>query len=271
MKLSISNIAWNRNELEFYLNLLQKLKCDGVEISPSCIWDEPTEIADTDIESIKKLILKYNLEISAFHTLLYNKPNLFLFKNKTSRNKTISYLKKLIKLASKMSVEILVYGSAPSRQIMNKPYKECYNIAVDTFGKLAKECRLHDICLCIEPLESAKNDFIQNSDEGYKLVKDVDDPGFKLHLDAGAMSNGKENFNTAFKKCKTILKHFHVNDPGLSPPGTKNIDHSIIAKSLISSGYNGFISIEMRRNSRNNLEIITKAIQYTQEKYLINS
>lgn len=270
MKLSISNIAWDNNKLESHLKLLKELKCDGIEIAPSCIWKEPVNVTNKNIEYIKNLIQKYDLEVSSFHALLYTQPNLSIFKDKIIREETISYLKKLIKLANKLSVKTLVYGSPDSRRIIDKSYKECYDIAVDTFKKLAKECRSYDTCLCIEPLEPAKNNFILTSYEGHQLVKDVDDLGFGLHLDTGAMSDNNEDFNTAFENCKTVLKHIHVNDTDLAPPGTKGINHSIIAKPLIKSGYNKFISIEMRKNNKNNLKIITEAILYTRKKYFIN-
>ncbi len=265
MKLSVSNIAWDNKQIEKYLKVLNQLKCDGIEIAPSAIWKEPTKASQTDIEYIKKLIQKYHLEIPAFHSLLYNRPELSIFTNKQIRNETISYIKKLIKLANKLSVKILIYGSPNSRRIIDKPYKECYQIAVETFKKLAKECNIYDMCLCIEPLPSSKNNFILTSKEGYLLVKEVNNKGFGLNLDTGAMSISKEDFSTVFQKCKTVLKHIHINDPNLMPPGTTNINHSIIAKPLIASGYKGFISIETKKT---NLKTIKKAIKYVQRKYL---
>ena len=272
MQLSVSNIAWNNKYLEKYLQILQELNCHGVEIAPSAIWDEPTNASDEEITYIKKLIKKYNLVIPAFHALLYNKPNFSIFGNKNQRKETVSYIKKLIQLADKLSVNNLVYGSPNSRKLGEKTYTECYNIAIETFKDLAKECRKHNTCFCIEPLESFKNDFIQNSKEGHRIVTDVNDSGFRLHLDTGAMINNKEDFNIIFKKYVSILRHFHVNDPGLMPPGHSNIDHSIISKPLVESKYNNFISIEMRKNNKNNknnMNILKKSILYVKEKYYI--
>ena len=77
MKLSVSNIAWDNNELEEHLALLKELGCDGVEVAPSCIWEEPVNAAKDEIESLRRLISKYGLVIPAFHALLFTRPDLF--------------------------------------------------------------------------------------------------------------------------------------------------------------------------------------------------
>lgn len=269
MKLAVSNIAWENDELEEHLALLQELKCDGVEIAPSCIWEEPVNASNYETEALKKLVNKYNLLIPAFHALLFTRPDLQLFGDKTTRNETVSYLKRLIQLAGDLSVKVLVYGSPASRRLKNKPYNECYQTAVDIFRELAKEASLYNTCFCIEPLGPSENEFIQTADEGYRIVNDVDNLHFGLHLDAKAMVDAKEDFGAVFQKYGAFIKHFHVGDPGLSPPGYTGVDHSLIGNELAKTSYNGFISIEMKRGFGNTKEIIKKAVQYVREKYLL--
>ena len=269
MKLSVSNIAWDNNELEEHLGLLRDLGCDGVEIAPSCIWNEPITASDVDIDDLKKIVGKYNLIVSAFHALLYTRPDLYLFGDKAKREDTILYLKKLMKLARKLSVKVLVYGSPASRKVGGKSYAECYSIAVDVFRELGKEAALNDTTFCIEPLGPSESDFIQNADEGYKLVKDVGHPHFGLHLDAKAMIDSKEDFIGVFKKYGRIIKHFHIGDSGLAPPGYTGFDHSLIGKHLYDSGYDGFVSIEMKRGFGNTREVVKNAVKYIYTKYFM--
>lgn len=270
MKLSVSNIGWENNELEAHLRLLRDLGCEGVDIAPSCVWPEPINVAVEEIESFKKLIKKYNLVIPAFHALLYTRPDLYLFGNEADRREIVAYLKRLIHLAGKLSVGTLIFGSPKSRQVGNKDYAQCYSRAVETFRELAKEAELHDTFFCIEPLGPSENDFIQRSDEAYKLLKDVDRPGFGLHLDAKAMIETKEDFNQVFKKYGNILKHFHASEPGLAPPGHSGFDHGIIGAAMSTSTYNGFVAIEMRKGFGDTKEVIKNAVQYTRQKYFIN-
>lgn len=269
MRISVSNIAWDNKELEKHLSLLKDLHCDGVEIAPSCIWKEPIDTTPEEVEYFKKIVTKHGLIIPAFHALLFTRPDLYLFGDKFVRSETILYLKNLIRLAGDLSVKVLVYGSPKSRMIGKNPYDECHSIAVDTFCKLAKEASIHNTCFCIEPLGPSECDFINTADEGYNLVKDVNNPHFGLLLDAKGMVDAKEDFEIVFSKYGGILKHFHVGDPGLAPPGFTGLDHSKIGQSLTKSQYKGFISIEMKRGFGDTKEVIKKAVAYVKEKYNI--
>ncbi|BCB96320.1 hypothetical protein JZK55_12420 [Dissulfurispira thermophila] len=271
MKLSVSNIAWDNAELEDHLKLLKDLGCDGVEIAPSCIWKEPVNAADEDVEKLKNLISKYNLQIPAFQALLFTRPDLYIFGDNEKRQDTVRYLKMLIGLAGRLSVRTLIYGSPSSRKVGDKPYNECYQIAIEVFRELAAEAEKYDTIFCIEPLEHSMSDFINTSDEGYRLIQDVGHPNFGLHLDARAMCELKENFQSVFQRYGSIIKHFHVGDPELSPPGyTGRIDHSLIGNALINSNYNGYVSIEMRRGFGNSKEVVKNAVKYVREKYFLS-
>lgn len=269
IKLSVSNIAWEQQELVDHLRLLKDLGCDGVEIAPSCVWKEPVLAKDDEIQTLKKLISRYNLIIPAFHALLFTRPDLYFFGEELSRRQTISYLKELIKLAGKLSVGVLIYGSPASRKVGDKSYDKCYEIAVESFYELGNESELYDTTFCIEPLSLNESDFITTADEGYRLVRDVNHPHFGLHLDAKAMINAGEDFESVFQKYGNILMHFHVGDPGLAPPGHTGVDHALIGRALSNTAYDGFVSIEMKRGFGNSKEVVRKAVQYVREKYLI--
>jgi len=247
MKLSISNIAWDNDELESYLQIIKDMGCDGIEIAPSCIWDEPSHASDEQISKIIKTIKKYDLEVSSFHSLLYTKPNINIF-NKEKRNETISYLKKIIEIAASFGTKTMIFGSPKNRQINLNNYDDEYNTSIELFKIMADKCKKYDICFCIEPLGTSCNNFIQTSTDGRKLVEAVDSPNFGLHLDASAITEMKEDLTKIFKNNIKILKHFHINDLKLNLLGTTSVDHVSISKAISNSGYNNFLSIEMKKH-----------------------
>lgn len=269
-RLSVSNIAWQQNEFEDHLELLTELGCDGVEIAPSCIWKEPADVNDSEIEGIKKLIAKYNLVIPAFHALLFTRPDLYIFGNESIRQQAVLYLKKLIRLAGMLSVKVLIYGSPASRRVAERPYDRCYETALGVFKELGIEAERHNVIFCIEPLGPSENDFIQTAEEGYQIVRDVDSIHFGLHLDVKAMVDVGEDFGSVFRNYGAMLKHFHVSDPGLAPPGSTGLDHSVIGKALSDSSYDGFVSIEMKRGFGDTKKIIRDAVAYVRKSYLLD-
>jgi len=267
IKLSVSNIAWQPDELEEHLKLLMELGCDGVEIAPSCIWREPAHVSNDEIESLKKLISKYNLVVPAFHALLFTRPDLYFFGEETIRQQTVLYLKKLIRLAGMLSVKVLVYGSPASRKVAEKDYDKCYEIAIDVFRELGIEAERNDVFFCIEPLGPSETDFILTADEGKQLVSNVGSKHFGLHLDSKAMVEAGEDFESVFRRYGAILKHFHVSEPDLAPPGSTSLDHYLIAKALSRSLYDGFVSIEMKRGFGNTKDVIRDAVAYVRKNY----
>ena len=269
IKLSVSNIAWQPDELEDHLKLLKELGCEGVEIAPSCIWKEPAHVSNDEIESLKKLISKYNLVVPAFHALLFTRPDLYFFGEESIRLQTVLYLKKLIRLAGMLSVKVLVYGSPASRKVAEKHYDKCHEIAIDVFRELGIEAERNDVIFCIEPLGPSENDFIHTADEGYRIVRDVDSQNFGLHLDSKAMVEVGEDFGSVFRRYGAMLKHFHVSGPGLAPPGSTGLDHHSIGKALSRSLYDGFVSIEMKRGFGNTKDVIRDSVAYVRKSYFM--
>ena len=270
IRLSVSNIAWQQNEFEDHLELLVELGCDGVEIAPSCIWKEPVHVSDDEIEWLKKLLSRYDLVIPAFHALLFTRPDLYIFGDESIRQQAVLYLKKLIRLAGMLSVRVLVYGSPASRRVAERPYDRCYETALGVFKELGIEAERHNVIFCIEPLGPSENDFIQTADEGYRIVRDVDNLHFGLHLDVKAMVDAGDDFDAVFQRYGAMLKHFHISDPGLAPPGSTGLDHSIIGKALTGSPYDGFVSIEMKRGFGDTKDVVRAAVEYVRKCYFLD-
>jgi len=268
MKLSVSNIAWGNEDLEGHLQLLKRLGCEGVEIAPSCIWDEPVDSTPSQQRKFRKIVENCGLVVVGLHSLLYTRPDLVVFGSPGTRNRTIEYMRRLIHLCRELGGATMVFGSPKNRQRGQMDVEDAFSIATTFFFKLSEEAKKYDVLLCIEPLGKNESDFITSSHEGMELVSRVNHPNFWLHLDAKAMITSKENYAEVFIKYISDFKHFHVGDPGLAPPGSTGVDHSIIGKALRDSGYNRFISIEMCRGFGPTKEVIKHSVTYVKHCYL---
>ena len=241
MKLSVSNIAWVGEQMAEYLDVLQGLGCHGVELAPSCFWPEPIESSQEERKKLVQLIENYNLEVTGFHALLYTRQDLRFFHDRNSLSQLVAYLKQLIVLCGELGGKILVFGSPKNRARNGREYQECLAWAVEGFYDAAQEAERCSVMLCIEPLPPKETDFIVNSKEGMDLVRLVDHKNFGLHLDAKAMVEANEDFSTVFGEFGKQIKHFHVGDPGLAPPGSTGLNHQPIGAALKRSGYDGFV------------------------------
>ncbi|NPE27413.1 sugar phosphate isomerase/epimerase [Methanococcoides sp. SA1] len=269
MEIAISNIAWDPSQLVEHLELLRDMECKGLEIAPSAIWQEPTKVNQGEIVEFIELIHSYGLKIISMHSLTYTHPELKMFSTLETREKLKEYLFELIDLASKLNCPVMIFGSPQSRKVGTQNYDECFNLAVSFFKEIGMKAQTKGILFCIEPLGPSDNcDFITNADEAYKLITTVGCPNFSMHLDAKAMMDVNENYQAVFTNYGDFLKHFHVGDPGLNPPGTITDKHIEIAAAINNSSYEGYVSIEMKITDGESMEIVTNAINYVKKIYL---
>lgn len=267
MKLSISNIAWEDSELNIYLDLLKKLGCDGIEIAPSCIWSEPVSATMEERKKLRELISNHGLEVVGFHALLYTHPELKIFDGKEAYEKTVDYVKSLSRLCGDLGGRVMVFGSPRNRERGRRDLEECLSIASEFFYSLAIEAERYNVFICIEPLQQ-NCDFTTTSLEGLNLVKQVSHPNFRLHLDVRAMQEAGEDYCDIFSKCTDVLEHVHVGDTNLSPPGYDGFNHSSIGTALKKTGYNKYVSIEMRQGFGPPQKVIEESVEHIKNYYI---
>ena len=71
----------------------------------------------------------------------------------------------------------------------------------------------------------------------------VDHPGFRLHLDAGALALNGEDVALEIATSAPLLAHFHASEPYLAPVGTGEAAHDAIAEQLRAIAYDGTVAI----------------------------
>ena len=77
----------------------------------------------------------------------------------------------------------------------------------------------------IEALSQKETDCIQSVDEAFEMVQRVDSPHYGLHLDLKAIIDADDDLADIINKYGKNIKHIHVGDPGLAPPGSTGFDH----------------------------------------------
>ncbi|TYA11809.1 sugar phosphate isomerase/epimerase [Paenibacillus faecis] len=270
MKLSISNIAWDSGEDDLVIPLLQEMGITEIEIAPTKFWGQPLQITDSEIDNLKREWLDKGISFVAMQSLLFGKNHFNIFTPDDSRQEMICYLSGIISLAGKLGVKSLVFGSPKNRKAGSLSYKEQMEIAIPFFDKLGTLAEKAGVILCIEanPVQYGC-DFITNTDEAIRLVQEVNNPGFQLHLDAGAMALNDEDIYPVIERSMPYLQHFHISEPYLSLVGAGETKHKHMAQALRTWGYDKWVSIEMKNNLLgNNVECIETALTYALGTYI---
>lgn len=247
MKIAISNIAWEPAENEAVAQIMQEFSVSSLEVAPTKLWEKPQDATFQQIQGAKDWWLKRNIHIVSAQSLLYGHPELELFASKENRNQTFEYLSKIVRALGELGARRLVFGSPKNRLLRTLSVKEAMDVATDFFHRLGQVAEEAGTCVVLEPNPAQYGcDFIRTTKEGIELVKQVNHPGFMLHLDAAAMTLNQEPYAETIEMSFPWLKHFHASEPNLELVGAGTTDHPHIAQILKSLGYAGVVSIEMR-------------------------
>jgi len=269
IKLAISNIAWYQDKpIKDFLKLVQPLGCEGLELAASIIWEEPANAPKNSVREIRRIVEDAGMKVTGLQALTFNRPDLRLFGPGSNPDKVLDYFKLQMDLCKDLGGEVLVYGSPKSRNRGDVPHEEAYRIAVKFFGNVGEEAGKRGVYFCIEPLGKDETDFINSLAEAEKLIEDSGRPdGLGLHIDCKALINEREYMAGYVKKSFGKAKHVHLNDPGLTAPGSTGFDHHLIKEQLDGSGYARYLSIEMRRKKDDIEGNIVSAINYAKSIY----
>lgn len=269
MKLAISNIGWAASEEPSVAKELQNLGVRYVEIAPTKVWQDPLSVTDEQIKKYKAFWAQHDIEIVAFQSMLFGRTDLTLFDDEATRQATRKYLEKFIELAGRMQVGVLVFGSPKNRQLKTISSDAAWDIAKKFFMELGTTAQQHNTHFCIEPNAKVYDcNFVTTAAEGLALVKAVNAPGFRLHLDAAIMSLEGDEPGASITAARDYLQHFHISAPYLELIEEEKVNHAAMSEVLRSINYQNFTSIEMRPGDEGtNVQRVRQAVTIAQKYY----
>ena len=246
MKLSISNIAWSKENDNIIFDNMKKFKFHGLEIAPTRIFNDPYSERYINVLDFKKIINSLGFELVSMQSLIFNRPDLVLFGDIHKREELKKYLYKAIDFANILGIKNLVFGSPKNRDGFNK--NKDYNIAIDFFNKLGNYAILKKTTISLEPNpKKYGTNFINSTSEAYNFIMDVDNDGVKLQIDTGTMFINNESPGLIYNYFEKI-NHVHFSEDNLDCINKLNKDYyKEVIRILNDCGYDNYISIEMKK------------------------
>jgi sugar phosphate isomerase/epimerase len=255
MKRCISNIAWSPDKNEEVISLLKDHDIQYIEVAPNILFDNPIEVTAHQLLAVKDYWAQKGIKLYGMQALLYGNPHLKLFESAESRRYMFEYLKKIVRLAGRLDIKTMVFGSPKNRLIDNITPEQVLSVASDFFSKISETCYEHGVILCLEP--NAKGygcNFINNTEEALKLINEVNHSNFQLNMDTSTLIMNSENLKGSILKAKDNIAHFHISAPNLTPVSSDIIDFQLTSDLLKKIKYEGAVSIEMRPTTIPNIK-----------------
>jgi sugar phosphate isomerase/epimerase len=269
MRLAISNIAWPRSEDEAVAAMLVRLGVTAIEVAPTKLWQDLLAVTDEEVDSVRRFWADRGIAIVAAQSLLFGRPDLLLFDSGEVRARTFDYLAHVVRICARLGAGALVFGAPKNRRIEQTPPKIARDIAIDFFGQLGEVAEAAGTTVVLEanpPQYGA--DFVVRAAEAIDLVRAVNHPGFRLHLDTACMHLAGDAIRQTLDDGFAYLGHFHVSEPNLGLPGSSSrVDHAAFARELTYCGYDGVVSLEMREPADFSIDAVASAMRWLTDRY----
>jgi sugar phosphate isomerase/epimerase len=264
MKFAICNETYQNWSFERVCQHVAETGYDGIEIAPFTLNDDPRQITEAEASAIGKVATAAGLEVVGLHWLLVKPEGLHLTTSDDQvRNDTVEFACHLARLCAAMGGTIMVWGSPNQRNVADDDsYDDAFKRAADALKQVSQVAGELGVIIAMEPLSSKETNFLQTAGETVKLLRAVDDPACRLHLDVKAMSSEPDPIAKIIADNADDLAHFHANDPNLRGPGFGDMDFIPIAGALKSIDYKGYVSVEVFDYSPDPQTIASKSLDY---------
>ena len=208
----------------------------------------PLQTAAAELSAYRAWWRERGIQVVALQALLYGHPELVLFGPSERRADMLQHLTGMMDIAAALGAGPLVFGSPRNRAVGGVPPDLATRAATKFFREAGARAAERGVALCVEPNPTGYGcDFITTVAEAVALVRDVANPGFGLHVDAGALALNGEPIGATIAGAAAAIRHFHASEPFLAPLGSGTTDHQACAAALRACRYDGWVSLEMRQ------------------------
>lgn len=269
MKFAICNETYQGWSFEDTCQHIARTGYDGVEIAPFTIRDDPRDLDANDAARIKSAVSDSGLEVVGLHWLLVKPSWLNLTTPDTLlQQDTIDFAVHLAEFCQSIGGRVLVWGSPKQRDVHpDWEYHDAFNRAADLLSKISQKIEDLEVVIAMEPLARSETNFLTTAAETVSLVKLINHPSIKLHLDVKAMSDEEKTIPEIITDSREYVAHFHANDPNMRGPGFGDVEYEPIVTALRKINYSGYVSVEVFDYSPDPETIAVQSFQYLQKVF----
>ena len=259
IRLAASNIGWDKADDARVLGHMKQLGYAGLEIAPTRIFPEaPYERLPAAALYTGYLYREYGLVVASMQSILAGRAeNLF---DAAGAYALTEYIDAACAFAQSCRCRNLVFGCPRNRQL---PDGAPVTAADDFFRENALLAARRGVTLALETVPPCYGTtFLNRTPATLAYVRRLGVPGLSVNLDVGAMLTNGENVRTVLADL-ALVSHVHISEPGLAPIAPHPL-HRELALLLKGLGYQGFVSVEMKRTDA---DTMCAALEYVAEVF----
>ncbi len=248
IRLGICNELFEDWEFSQVCRTVKAIGYDGLEIAPFTLAPSIHDVSRSRRRELRSMVEDAGLTTIGLHWLLAKTEGFYLTTPDAAiRQKTADYLIALAEATGDLGGNLMVLGSPKQRNLLpGVTPNEANDYAVEIFERILPSLASFGVNLCLEPLAPSETNFLNTCDEAQALIARVGHPNLKLHLDVKAQSaEVGRTVPDLIAQHGNQAGHFHAQDTNLKGPGMGDVDFEPILKSLVASGYDQWVSVEV--------------------------
>jgi sugar phosphate isomerase/epimerase len=265
MKFALCNEMFEGRPMVEVCSTAKRLGYDGIELAPFTLAPSAEDISAEQRKEVRQVISDNGLETVGLHWLFAGPSGLHMTTNdEETWGRTRDYLSCLLDLCSDLGGKVLVLGSPKQRSILDGQTREgAWKKAVELLSSVLDKAGELDLNICLEPLSTNETDFINTVAEGMQMVRQINHPNMKIHLDIKAMCSEGTPVPDIIRSVQADdVGHFHVNDSNLYGPGMGDVDYGPITEAIKDIGWDKWLSVEVFKYDPDPETIARKSIEY---------
>ncbi|KPF85179.1 hypothetical protein IP70_13410 [alpha proteobacterium AAP38] len=179
-----------------------------------------------------------------------------------------AHMRRVAEIGAELSAGVIVFGAPRSRLLNGLDRAEAMERAVERLAGLVPALRAGGLVLGIEPVpQYYGGEFLTCAEQVATLVERIGDPAIRLHLDTGCAYLGGDAIDLMIARFHPLLAHFHAAEPDLAGFAQPLLTHMAAAAALDLTGYDGWISIEMKPQAPDPIQALDQAIGFVRSLY----
>jgi D-psicose/D-tagatose/L-ribulose 3-epimerase len=263
VKTSISNLAWQKEDLVSMIPVIQKHSVEGIEIAPTAIWPRLEELSLKEVGKLKNYLDKENILVSGIQSLCFGHPELQVF-DRTTWPKFYEHLRRVFTIGEALGAQFAVFGSPRNRIKGEINNLEANKIATGFFENLIPILKEKNIRLTLEPnAREYGADFLTNYTEVKEMNSLLNSTWVVPQIDTGCMWLAGDNLNQSFSDLTPAHIHLSVPHLGLVPG---NYEFEDFLRLILASRYQGWIVVEMLSHSASVIDDVDETLYWLQSQ-----
>lgn len=240
MKIGMNLLLWATHVTDKHYPSLEKIKSTGFE-------GVEVPIFGGDDAHYRKLRTKLDeLQLKASTVTVATPEANAISPDPAIRKAATERLKTIVRQSAILGADVLC---GPFHQALGVfsgtgPTEEEFKHAAEVHHTVADEAQRESVVLAIESLNRFECYFLNTMAAAAAYVRRVDHPSFKALFDTFHANIEEKNLPKAFSENAAEIAHVHVSNNDRGIPGRGHIDFQTIFRTIKSSGYDGWLTIE---------------------------